>query len=70
MLALAGDRVATPSHDFEPIRVQRDPFSVVEMPPSGVLGDPTAGTKEAGDRFLEAAASALARKIDAGAAVA
>jgi len=60
MLAVAPELVGTPSAAFEPIERANDAFLLPDMGASGVLGDPTAGTAELGERFLGAVVTALA----------
>ncbi len=49
---------------FEPILRANDAFRQPDMGASGVLGDPSAASLDAGERFLEAAATGLARFLD------
>jgi len=64
MLAAAPTLVGTPSPAFEQIRREHDAFLVPDMGASGVLGDPDKATAEAGGRFLDASADALADYLD------
>lgn len=50
---------------FEPIVRENDPFRLPDMGASGVLGDPSAASAEAGEQFLAAAAGGLAELLDA-----
>lgn len=50
---------------FEPIVRENDPFRLPDMGASGVLGDPSAASPEAGERFLAAATGGLAELLDA-----
>ena len=64
MLAAAPALVGTPSHAFEPIERANDPFLLPDMGATGVLGDPSAGTAELGERFLAAVVEGLAAVLD------
>ena len=65
VLAVAPDLVGTASPAFEPITRANDPFLVPDMGASGVLGDPSAGSASAGERFVATASQALAELLDA-----
>ncbi len=60
--ALVGD-AATAA--FEPIVKENDPFRLPDMGASGVLGDPSAASADAGEQFVAAAAAGLAELFDA-----
>jgi creatinine amidohydrolase len=64
VLALAPELVGEPGVAFEPIPAAGDPLYVVDMGESGVLGDPRAASREAGERFLDAVSTALAARIE------
>ena len=64
MLAVAPALVGNGPAAFEPITRANDPFLLPDMGVSGVLGDPSAASAEAGERFLSAACTALAEYLD------
>ena len=64
MLAVAPDLVGTDVAAFEPITRANDPFLLPDMGATGVLGDPSAASAAAGERFLAAACGALAELLD------
>lgn len=64
MLAVALGLVRTGPTAFEPIRRANDPFLLPDMGASGVLGDPSAASADAGERFLTAACRGLAELLD------
>lgn len=66
MLALAPALVGdTRGAAFEPILHENDPFRLPDMGATGVLGDPSAASAVAGERFLASAAAGLAELLDA-----
>ena len=65
MLAVAPELVGTASPAFEPITRANDPFLLPDMGASGVLGDPSAASASAGERFVATASQALAELLDA-----
>ena len=65
MLAIAPDLVRDAARSFEPIQREDDPLLLPDMGASGVLGDPSAATAAAGERFLDEACRALAELLDA-----
>jgi creatinine amidohydrolase len=64
MLTVAPELVGTPSPAFEPITRANDPFLLPDMGASGVLGDPSAASSAAGERFVGSACRALAELLD------
>ena len=65
MLTVAPELVGeTAGARFEPIRRENDAFRLPDMGASGVLGDPSAASAEAGEQFLAAAVDGLARLLD------
>ena len=64
MLATAPGLVRGTTAAFEPITRERDPFLLPDMGASGVLGDPSSASAEAGERFLAAACDGLAELLD------
>ena len=65
MLAVAPELVGeTEGARFEPIRRENDAFRLPDMGASGVLGDPSAASAEAGERFISEAVDGLARLLD------
>ena len=65
MLTVAPQLVGkTDGARFEPIQRENDAFRLPDMGASGVLGDPSAASAEAGERFLAAAVDGLARLLD------
>jgi creatinine amidohydrolase len=56
--------VGSPGPAFEPILREGDPFRQPDMGASGVLGDPSAASAQAGERFLDAACRGLADLLD------
>jgi creatinine amidohydrolase len=64
MLCVAPELLGPLRPSFEPIERANDPFLLPDMGASGVLGDPSAGTPELGERFLGAVAEALAAVLD------
>ena len=64
MLAVAPGLVGTGPAAFEPITRANDPFLLPDMGASGVLGDPSAASAAAGERFLAAACHGLAELLD------
>lgn len=65
MLSVAPELVWTGPAEFEPVTRANDPFLLPDMGASGVLGDPSAASAEAGERFLAAACERLAELLDA-----
>jgi creatinine amidohydrolase len=49
---------------FEPIVKENDPFRLPDMGATGVLGDPSTASAEAGERFVAAASAGLAELFD------
>lgn len=64
MLAAAPGLVRTGPAAFEPIERANDPFLLPDMGASGVLGDPSAASAAAGERFLAVACHGLAELLD------
>lgn len=64
MLAVAADLVGAHGPAFEPITRAHDPLLLPDMGESGVLGDPSVADEDRGERFIDAAATALALVID------
>ncbi|MEO5633339.1 creatininase family protein [Gaiella sp.] len=65
MLTVAPELVGeTDGCAFEPIRRENDAFRLPDMGSSGVLGDPSAASAEAGERFIDEAVEGLARLLD------
>jgi creatinine amidohydrolase len=65
MLTIAPEVVGTASSAFEPITKANDPFLLPDMGASGVLGDPAAASRAAGEQFVGTACRALAELLDA-----
>jgi len=65
MLAVAPGLVGAGPSAFEPITRANDPFLLPDMGASGVLGDPSAASADAGERFLAAVCHGLAELLDA-----
>jgi creatinine amidohydrolase len=63
-LALHPQLVGRPLAQFEPIPSGDRMLLAPDMGGSGVLGDPAAGTREAGEEFLDALAGALAGLLE------
>ena len=65
MLSVAPALVGPVGPSFEPIRRENDSFLLPDMGTSGVLGDPSAASAGAGERFVGEACRALAALLDA-----
>ena len=64
MLEAFADRVGEPGLEHESIEVENAAFLVPDMGASGVLGDPRAGTAEAGRAVLDEIVAALVVLLD------
>lgn len=64
MLAVQPELVGGRTVAFEPITRANDPFLLPDMGESGVLGDPSAASSAAGERFFALACDALAGYLD------
>jgi creatinine amidohydrolase len=65
MLTVAPELVGeTDGARFEPIRRENDAFRLPDMGATGVLGDPSTASAEAGERFIGVAVEGLARLLD------
>lgn len=64
MLEAFADRVGDPGLEHESIAVENAAFLVPDMGASGVLGDPRAGTAEAGRAVLDEVVAALVVLLD------